>query len=220
VPRTAVAYLRPPDELGPSSELELVAVVTGKLADALTLLAEGRAQTLFVQRLHAVAGSLGELMRLLAWLESYGADLLSVRPQLDTSTGAGRGVVALLREIDRWGREPEQPRRPRGRPGVGHEAPAVAERIASLHEQGLSLRAIADRLNAEAIPTLRGGATWRASSVQSAIGYQRPRPPAPGLPRPPKPPKHPRHPGAGATPPRPGRLKPPKPKQQKPRPGP
>jgi hypothetical protein len=214
-----VAYLPPPDELGPSSDLELVAVVSGELADALTLLAEGRAQTLFVQRLHAVAGSLGELMRLLAWLESYGADLLSVKPQLDSTTRAGGEVVALLREIDRWGREPEQPRRPRGRPGVGHQAPAVAERIVSLHEQGLSLRAIADRLNAEAIPTLRGGATWRASSVQSAIGYQRPRPPAPGLPRPPRPPKHPRHPVAGGTPPRPGGPKPPKPKQTKPRPG-
>lgn len=190
MPRTAVAYLKPPDELQPTTDLELVAVVTGELADALRLLAEGRAQTLFVQRLHAVAGSLGELTRLLAWLDGYGADLLCARPQLDTSTEAGRSSVALLREIDRWGREPEQPRRPRGRPGLLHTAPGVAERIADLHGQGLSLRAIAEALNAEGVPTPRGGTQWRASSVQSAIGYQRPRPPTPGLPPgPPKPPR-------------------------------
>jgi DNA invertase Pin-like site-specific DNA recombinase len=213
--RKAVAYLGPSDELGPSSELELVAVVTGELADALTLLAEGRAQTLFVQRLHAVAASLGELARLLAWLEAYGLDLVSVQPPLDTSTRAGGRTVALLHEIDRWGREPDRPRRPRGRPGLGHAAPDVAERIASLRQQGLSLRAIADRLNAEGIPTPRGGATWRASSVQSAVGYQRPHPPAAGLPRPPGPPKHAHGPGPSERPP-----KPPRSRHRKPRPGP
>ena len=134
--RTAVAYLKPPDELLPSADLELVAVVTGELADALRLLAEANAQTLFVQRLHAVAGSLGELTRLLAWLDGYGADLLCAQPQLDTSTKAGRSSMALLREIDRWGREPEQPRRPRGRPGLLQTTPGAAERIADLHRRG------------------------------------------------------------------------------------
>jgi hypothetical protein len=38
----------------------------------------------------------------------------------------------------------------------------------------MTLQAIADVLNAEGIPTLRGGAQWRPSSVQSAAGYRRP----------------------------------------------
>ena len=40
---------------------------------------------------------------------------------------------------------------------------------------GMSLQAIADSLNAEGVPTLRGGVEWRPSSVQAAVGYRRPR---------------------------------------------
>jgi hypothetical protein len=43
-----------------------------------------------------------------------------------------------------------------------------------MREAGLSLQAIADTLNREGIPTLRGGAQWRPSSVQAVTGYKRP----------------------------------------------
>ena len=95
-------------------------------------------------------------------------------------------MVALLREIDRWSRAGGD-RAARGRPGLGAASPALAERIARLRAEGLSLSAIAARLNQEGVPTPRGGAQWRASSVQSALGYRRPRPPLPGAP-PPHPP--------------------------------
>ena len=39
----------------------------------------------------------------------------------------------------------------------------------------MTLQAIADRLNAEGVPTLRGGTRWRPSSVQAAAGYRRPK---------------------------------------------
>ena len=39
---------------------------------------------------------------------------------------------------------------------------------------GMSLQAIADALNEAGVPTLRGGARWRPSSVQAATGYKRP----------------------------------------------
>jgi hypothetical protein len=42
-----------------------------------------------------------------------------------------------------------------------------------MREGDMSLQKIADTLNAEGVPTLRGGKLWRASSVQSACGYQR-----------------------------------------------
>ena len=38
----------------------------------------------------------------------------------------------------------------------------------------MTLQAIADALNADGVPTLRGGAMWRPSSVQRATGYRRP----------------------------------------------
>jgi DNA invertase Pin-like site-specific DNA recombinase len=187
-----------PDNL--PDQLEVTAAVDSDhgLADALEPIAAGQAGTLFVHRLESVAGSFGELIRVLDWLSEAGADLVAADVGLDTATAQGRRMVALLREIDRWGREPDRPeRRPRGRPGLAHLAPHVAERIAELRERGLSLQAIADALNAEGIPTPRGGAQWRPSSVQSALGYRRPRPPAPGAPppRPPHPPGHrPHHP--------------------------
>ena len=43
-----------------------------------------------------------------------------------------------------------------------------------MRKANMTLKAIADQLNAEGVPTLRGGAMWRPSSVQAALGYQRP----------------------------------------------
>jgi hypothetical protein len=44
-----------------------------------------------------------------------------------------------------------------------------------MRAEGMTLQAIADRLNAEGVPTLGGGAMWRPSSVHYAAGYRRPR---------------------------------------------
>jgi len=57
---------------------------------------------------------------------------------------------------------------------VVQDVPALKQRIASMREEGMTLQAIADVLNSEGVPTLRGGAQWRPSSVQSAAGYRRP----------------------------------------------
>ena len=43
-----------------------------------------------------------------------------------------------------------------------------------MRAEGMSLQAIADALNEEGVPTLRGGRQWRPSSVQAATGYKRP----------------------------------------------
>ena len=43
-----------------------------------------------------------------------------------------------------------------------------------MRSANMTLQAIADQLNAEGVPTLRGGAMWRPSSVQAALGYRRP----------------------------------------------
>jgi hypothetical protein len=169
-----------------------VAVLTGRhgLRRALASIAEGQADALFVSRLVATGGSLGTLVRLLDWLGSAGADLIATDVGLDTGTEAGQKTARILREVESWGRTPEGPAPPRGRPGLASDAPELARRIAERRERGLSLQAIADALNAEGVPTPRGGARWRPSSVQAALGYRRPRPPMPGAP-PPRPPRPP-----------------------------
>jgi Putative peptidoglycan binding domain len=55
-----------------------------------------------------------------------------------------------------------------------HDVPALKERIRQMRASGMTLQAIADRLNAEKVPTLRGGVKWRPSGVQAATGYRRP----------------------------------------------
>ncbi len=60
--------------------------------------------------------------------------------------------------------------------GSVKDQPALQERIAAMRQSGMTLQAIADTLNGEGIPTIRGGARWRPSSVQTAAGYKRPAP--------------------------------------------
>jgi hypothetical protein len=64
--------------------------------------------------------------------------------------------------------------KPTGRPAVA-DMPELASRIAALRMNGITLQAIADTLNREHVPTMRGGTCWRPSSVQSAAGYRRAR---------------------------------------------
>jgi chromosome partitioning protein len=62
---------------------------------------------------------------------------------------------------------------PSNRPAV-HDPPALKQHIVDMRASGMTLRAIADRLNAEGVPTLRRGQKWRPSGVQAAAGYHRP----------------------------------------------
>ena len=52
--------------------------------------------------------------------------------------------------------------------------PSCASASSACANEGMTLQAIADALNDEGVPTLRGGAKWRPSSVHSATGYRRP----------------------------------------------
>ncbi len=185
-----------------------------RLGAALQPIADGDASVLLVARLADAAGSAHELVALLDWLEAAAADLLALDVRLDTGSAAGRRTVAALREVERWKHEPPAGRPPRGRPGLSARAPELAERIAAMRDRGHSLQAIADALNQDGVPTQRGGARWRPSSVQAALGYRRPRAPLHGAPPPPPPPAPPAdrrpdgppHPprGPAASPPPPG----------------
>lgn len=55
---------------------------------------------------------------------------------------------------------------PTGRPSISMNA-ALATRVRAMRDRGMALQAIADTLNAEHVPTVRGGAQWRRSSLQN-----------------------------------------------------
>jgi len=52
-----------------------------------------------------------------------------------------------------------------GRPS--RVSPGTAESVLRMRSEGLTYRAIADRLNAEGVPTVAGGVKWHSNSVRS-----------------------------------------------------
>lgn len=152
----------------------------------LARLARGEAECLAVADLGSLMLPAATVGALVEWLSGARAGLLVADLELDTRTPAGRVAARALIAAGDLDRRKLRERTRLGlaaarRNGSGRGRPAVADRpdlrrrIASWRAAGLTLQAIADRLNAEGIPTLRGGSMWRPSSVQVAAGYSRPR---------------------------------------------
>jgi len=155
------------------------------LAYVLERLAAHDASCLVVASLERLTRSAANLGTLVEWLDRSGARLVVVDIDLDTATPEGRlGAKALaavggserktLRQRTSKGLEAARlAQKSSGQPAV-RDRPALSRRIAQMRASGMTLQAIADTLNAEGIPTLRGGIEWRPSSVQAAVGYKRP----------------------------------------------
>jgi DNA invertase Pin-like site-specific DNA recombinase len=156
------------------------------LAYALEHLKAHDASCLVVSSLERLSRSAANLGTLVEWLDRRGARLVVVDIDLDTGTPEGGMVAKALAAVGGSERETLMQRtrkgleaarlaqRSSGQPAVG-DASALKQRIAEMRADGMTLQAIADTLNAEGVPTLRGGALWRPSSVQAAAGYKRPR---------------------------------------------
>jgi DNA invertase Pin-like site-specific DNA recombinase len=154
---------------------------------ALERIADGQADGLVVADLKRLSRSIVDLGALMAWFRDAHATLIALDLDIDTSTPEGHRVAATLITLHDWERERIASRtrnglaegrangRATGRPAVS-DRPELLERIAALRRANMTLQAIADQLNAEAIPTLRGGRKWRPSSIQAALGYRRPSP--------------------------------------------
>jgi DNA invertase Pin-like site-specific DNA recombinase len=178
------------------SEWELLEVVTDRengvsslerpgLARALEQIADGQARGLVVSDLRRLSRSIIDLGALVEWFRDARAALVALDLGIDTSTPSGGELAATLVKLSGWERERIARRtrsgltavRPGGKP-TGRAAvadrPALLERINAMRAANMTLQAIADQLNAEGVPTLRGGVMWRPSSVQAALGYKRP----------------------------------------------
>ncbi|WP_156028442.1 recombinase family protein [Candidatus Solirubrobacter pratensis] len=152
---------------------------------ALEQIAKGQANLLVVSRLRDLSTNVANLPPLLRWFTEPGRSLVALDLKLDTATEAGRLAAEALAGVGGWEHERISARTRRGLEaarsrggGQGRTAvadvPELHDRIAAMREQGMTLQAIADTLNEEGVPTLRGGAMWRPSSVQRATGYRRP----------------------------------------------
>jgi DNA invertase Pin-like site-specific DNA recombinase len=156
------------------------------LSHVLQRIAAGEASCLVVTGLDHLSRSVAELGRLIDWLDRMEVRLVALDLDLDTSTPHGRTAARALASVGAWERERLSERtraglaaaRAKRHKPTGAAAQRAAElhrRIAAMRADGMTLQAIADVLNNEGVPTMRGGAKWRPSSVQSAAGYKRPK---------------------------------------------
>jgi DNA invertase Pin-like site-specific DNA recombinase len=153
---------------------------------ALEKIGRGEANCLIVSELDRLSGSAADLGGILDRLGRSDGRLVAMDIGLDTASEDGRLAARALASVSSWEHD-----RARGRGlaaaataqatpappevrGKVEDVPALKERIVSMREEGMTLQAIADVLNSEGVPTLRGGVKWRPSSVQSAAGYRRP----------------------------------------------
>lgn len=156
------------------------AIARPGLAFALEQLADGKASRLVVHKLEHLARSVVELRVVLGWFMRTGIALTALDVGLDTSTPEGKTALQALMSITGSEQAPIRartrsgmaPARSGGRPAVSDQ-PELADRIRAMRGDGMTLQAIADALNDERVPTVRGGERWRPSSVQSVLGYRR-----------------------------------------------
>jgi DNA invertase Pin-like site-specific DNA recombinase len=157
------------------------------LRHALERISRGQARGLVVSDLEPLSRSIVDLGALMAWFRDAHATFIALDLDIDTSTTEGQHVATTLITLSardhqriasgtrRGLAKGRATGRARGRPAVSHR-PELVERIAAMRAANMTLSAIAEQLNAEGIPTLRGGKKWRPSSIQAALGYRRPGP--------------------------------------------
>ena len=151
------------------------------LSYALEQLTQGHASRLVVNELHHLARSMTELRVILDWFVRTGIALTALDVGLDTGTPEGRTAARTLLSVAGSEQAKTAARVKNGlaaaragRPSV-EDRPELASRIREMRASGMTLQSIADTLNDEEVPTVRGGERWRPSSVQAVLGYKRSR---------------------------------------------
>lgn len=156
--------------------------------EALERIAAGGADGLIVAKLDRLTRSTLDFALLVEWFVEADAALVALDLAVDTSSPGGEMLATVMAAFAQWERKVIAQRtrdalaelraqgKPAGRPAVADNQ-ALAERIRQMRrDQGMTLQAIADTLNHEGTPTLRGGKEWRPSSVENAAGYKRRKP--------------------------------------------
>ena len=159
---------------------------------ALAMLEAGEADALLVVKLDRLTRSVRDLGELVDRFQAGGWALLSVGEQVDTRTAGGRLVLNVLASVSQWEREAIGERTrvalahkrtlgervgavPFGSrlaaDGIHLEAEpqeqAALRLILSLRADGLTLRAIAAKLNADNVPAR--GARWHPTTIARLV---------------------------------------------------
>jgi DNA invertase Pin-like site-specific DNA recombinase len=147
------------------------------LTYAIDRVRSGEVSTLVVAELKRLCPTVAELGVILDRLEAADARLISLEPPVDISSTSGHAALRMLRAVSGWerARRTEMMSAARARAAASQAIqPKLKRQIRRMRGAGMTLQAIADALNDEGLPTVRGGSHWRPSSVQAALGYKRP----------------------------------------------
>jgi DNA invertase Pin-like site-specific DNA recombinase len=150
-------------------------------SEALRLLSSGAADVLMVSKLDRLSRSMPDFVNICAQSEAEGWAICLIDLDIDTTTPAGEltgGVLALIGQYERRmasvrTREGLAAAKVKGvRLGRPRTLPLeVLARISRERAQGRTLRAIADGLTADAVPTAQGG-VWRPGTVAAVLSSQ------------------------------------------------
>ena len=175
--------------LEPDSERRIPMQPSG-VDSALEEINDRRASALVVDRVERLTFFPRDLVALVSWLRKRSAVLVAIDDGLDPTRRGGEAVFDAFLAGASWAQRMTGPRiraglaRGHGTTKQRYEAdgggrlsdhPRVLDYIHRLHDNGLSMGAIAHQLNADGIPTARGGRCWWPSTVASALRYPRPR---------------------------------------------
>jgi DNA invertase Pin-like site-specific DNA recombinase len=142
---------------------------------------DGRAAGIVVERLDRLTYSVEDLAYLMQRAVADRFFLVAPDVGLDLTTDRGAHLASVLALAAGWqprgvGRravlalEHRRDGESRGRPS---STPAVlADRIRAMRSAGATLQAICDSLNAEGVPTPRGGTQWRPTSLRAIVRPQ------------------------------------------------
>lgn len=148
------------------------------LINAIERLRAGEANCLVVAEVMQLCPSVAELGGVLEAVGRAGARCVSLAPAFDTGTPVGRAIGCMLESVSSWerARRLEMTSAARAKAAATYAIPLeLKRRVTRMRSADMTLQAIADQLNHEGVPTLRGGKRWRPSSVQAMLGYKRPR---------------------------------------------
>lgn len=161
------------------------------LQKCLSMIATGEASAIVVYKLDRLSRKVLDTLNLISEIENHGASLHSISEKLDTSSALGKffvNMTAALAQLERdqiservtmamahkkdegqhCGAAPfgfEMVNKELQRVESQHNAIAI---IRDMRNKGAALRAIADHLNGEGIPTQRGG-KWQASTINQIV---------------------------------------------------
>ena len=149
---------------------------------ALERIADGEARGLVVSDARLLGRSIVDLAPLMRWFRDASAVFVALDLGLDTSTPRGTRVAMALIRLSSWDRGGlvngngglAALRADGATNGAATQARAeLLARLAAMHDDDMSLEEMAERLNAEGVPTLNGGDVWWPSSVRTALRYAR-----------------------------------------------